>query len=245
MKKFIFLLAILSASPLYAQCPLGGCPTRTGFGYTRQVYQAVQPCQAVTTQPCAPIQACAPVETVQPCAPIETTVEPCAPVETCQPVETVEPCAPVETCDQCEYTPSIVARKTTIGQCVNGSCPLRATAQTVATGTRNVVSNTLKGVAALLDRVNATRARYGLAALQVADLGAQRQAAYCASTGTLTHGSGVAEILAQNGQGFETAIQQWLQSPGHRALLLNGGYRYADVGVVRSGGRVWCAVRFR
>ena len=230
MKKFIFLLTLLSASPLYAQCP-GGCPTR--FGYTRQVaspfyYQAVQPCQACapveTVQPCAPIQACAPVETVEPCA----------------PVETVEPCAPVEACDQCEYTPSIVAGKTTIGQCVNGSCPLRV-AQTVATGTRNV----LKGVASLLDRVNATRARYGLAALQVADLGAQRQAAYCASTGTLTHGSGVAEILAQNGQGFETAIQQWLNSPGHRALLLNGSYRYADVGVVRSGGRVWCAVRFR
>lgn len=234
MKKVIFVLLALSASPLYAQCPLGGCPTR----YTRQVaspfyYQTVQPCQAI-----APCQAVQPVETVQPCAPIETTVEPCAPVETCQPVETVEPCAPV---DQCEYTPSIAAGKT----CVNGSCPLRATAQTVATGTRNVVSNTLKGVASLLDRVNATRARYGLAALQVADLGAQRQAAYCASTGTLTHGSGVAEILAQNGQGFETAIQQWLQSPGHRALLLNGSYRYADVGVVRSGGRVWCAVRFR
>lgn len=229
MKKFIFLLAILSASPLYAQCPLGGCPTR--FGYTRQVYQAALPC--------APIQACAPVENVQPCAPIETTIEPCAPVET-----TIEPCAPVEQCETCEYTPSIVAGKTTNGQCVNGSCPLRV-AQTVATGTRNVVSNTLKGVASLLDRVNQTRARYGLAALQIADLGAQRQAAYCASTGTLTHGSGVAEILAQNGQGFETAIQQWLNSPGHRALLLNGSYRYADVGVVRSGGRVWCAVRFR
>lgn len=228
MKKFIFLLALLGASPLYAQCP-GGCPT--GFGYTRQVaypfYQA--------TQPCAPIQACAPVATTEQCTP---TIEPCA------PVETVEPCAPVATCESecapCEYTPSIVAGKTTIGQCVNGSCPLRV-AQTVATGTRNV----LKGVASLLDRVNATRARYGLAALQVADLGAQRQAAYCASTGTLTHGSGVAEILAQNGQGFETAIQQWLNSPGHRALLLNGSYRYADVGVVRSGGRVWCAVRFR
>lgn len=239
MKKVIFVLLALSASPLYAQCP-GGCPTR--FGYTRQVYQAVQPCQAV--QQCA-IQACAPVATVQPCAPIQAsveTVQPCAPIETtiepCAPVETVEPCAPVEQCETCEYTPSIVAGKTTIGQCVNGSCP-------VATGTRNVVSNTLKGVAALLDRVNQTRARYGLAALQVADLGAQRQAAYCASTGTLTHGSGVAEILAQNSQGIETAIQQWLNSPGHRALLLNGSYRYADVGVVRSGGRVWCAVRFR
>ena len=230
MKKFIFLLALLSASPLYAQCPLGGCPTR--YGYTRQVYQTIAPCQAV--------QACAPVETVQPCAPVETTIEPCAPVETVEPCAPVEPCSPVETCDQCEYTPSITG-KTTIGQCVNGSCPLR----TVATGTRNIVSNTLKGVASLLDRVNATRARYGLAALQVADLGAQRQAAYCAATGTLTHGSGVAEILAQNGQGFETAIQQWLNSPGHRALLLNGSYRYADVGVVRSGGRVWCAVRFR
>lgn len=240
MKRLIFVAALLIASPLYAQCPLGGCQrSYTGFGYSRVTptyrastgfygaFQTVQPCQAVETV--APCQA---VETVEACAPVET-VEPCA------PVETVEPCSPVATCN--EYTPSIVEGKVSVGQCVGGACPLRTTAK-VATTT---VANTLKGVASLLDRVNQTRARYGLAALQVADLGAQRQASVCATTGTLQHGAGYAEILAQNGQGLETAIQQWLNSPGHRALLLNGSYRYADVGVVRSGGRVWCAVRFK
>ena len=100
-----------------------------------------------------------------------------------------------------------------------------------------------------LSAINAVRARYGLAAL-VSDPrleeGARYQANYCARVGRLQHASGVAEILAQNRQGLETAISQWLNSPGHRALLLNGSFRYAGVAVVRDHyGRFWCAVQFR
>ena len=75
--------------------------------------------------------------------------------------------------------------------------------------------------------------------------GAQYQAGFCAYRGALVHGSG-AEILAQNNQGIETALNQWLNSPAHRALLLNPSYRFGGVAVHRDGsGRVWCAMRFR
>ena len=107
--------------------------------------------------------------------------------------------------------------------------------------------NTL--ISALLQRVNAARARYGLCALaQDSNLEAQsyNQAYYCARAGYLWHGAGAAEILAMNWQGFDCAISQWLNSPPHRSLLLNGGFRFAGVATYRDGyGRVWCAVRFR
>lgn len=171
-----------------------------------------------TVEPCAPIetiQPCAPVEAVEPCAPVET-IQPCAPVETCAPVQTIQPCAPVEA------VPETIVRS-------EGVCPIRRT------------------TASLLSRLNAVRARYGLAALKLdatLEAGAQRQAAYCSQTGALIHG-GAAEILAQNGSGFDVALDQWLASPSHRALLL-GCYTSAGVGVrVDSRGRAWCAVRFR
>ena len=137
--------------------------------------------------------------------------------EPCEP--TVEPCAPCG-----EYEPIKASSGT-----VYRSCP------TVAKAT-------------LLDRVNAFRAQYGLSALAYDSTltgGAQYQAGFCAYRGALVHGSG-AEILAQNNQGIETALNQWLNSPAHRALLLNPSYRFGGVAVHRDGsGRVWCAMRFR
>ena len=104
-------------------------------------------------------------------------------------------------------------------------------------------------VASLITAINSVRARYGLGAL-ISDArlesGSYYQASFCSRLGRLQHASGVAEILAQNNQGIETAINQWLNSPGHRALLLSGSFRYAGVAVVRDNyGRVWCAVQFR
>ena len=104
-------------------------------------------------------------------------------------------------------------------------------------------------VATLIASINAVRARYGLRALATdayLESGAYTQASFCSQIGRLQHASGVAEILAQNNQGLETAISQWLNSPGHRALLLSGSFRYAGVAVVRDRyGRVWCAVQFK
>lgn len=96
---------------------------------------------------------------------------------------------------------------------------------------------------------NRIRARYGLPELTsdaTLDAGCASQANYCASVGALIHGGGVAEILAMNSSGFDSALNQWLASPAHRAILLSGQYRVAGVAVVRDrNGRVWCAMRFR
>ena len=96
---------------------------------------------------------------------------------------------------------------------------------------------------------NRIRARYGLPELTsdaTLDAGCASQANYCASVGALIHGAGVAEILAMNSSGFDSALNQWLASPAHRAILLSGQYRVAGVAVVRDrNGRVWCAMRFR
>ena len=222
MRTILSAVLILTASTVYAQCPGGVCPIRSGYatrGYASRVYARayVAPKYASVET----IQPCAPVETVEPCEPVET-VEPCAPIETiqpCEPVEAIQPCAPVQT------FPEAV----TVSECVGGVCPIR-----------RATSN-------LLTRLNAVRARYGLAALKLdatLEAGAQRQAAYCSQTGALIHGN-AAEILAQNGSGFDVALDQWLASPAHRALLL-GRYTSAGVGVrVDSRGRAWCAVRFR
>lgn len=116
----------------------------------------------------------------------------------------------------------------------DASCPIR---------------EVVKRVATLLDVANATRARYGLPALKLdtnLEAGSQYQASFCSRIGGLQHAAGYAEILAQNYQGIETALNQWINSPAHRALLLNGAYRFAGVGMVRdASGRVWCAMRFR
>lgn len=226
MRFILSAVLILTASSVYAQCPGGVCPIRgyASQGYASRVYARAYVAPKYACAPIETFQPCAPVETIQPCAPIET-VEPCAPIETCEPVETIQPCAPVETVEPCapvEAVPETIVRS-------EGVCPIRRT------------------TANLLTRLNAVRARYGLAALKfdaTLEAGAQRQAAYCSQTGALIHGN-AAEILAQNGSGFDVALDQWLASPAHRALLL-GRYMSAGVGVrVDSYGRAWCAVRFR
>ncbi|MGN0930594.1 MAG: CAP domain-containing protein [Thermoguttaceae bacterium] len=100
----------------------------------------------------------------------------------------------------------------------------------------------------LLEIVNDCRARFGLKSLRpdrrLFD-GANVQTRRDASRGFLLH-EGSPEILAQNLAGFEEAIKQWLASPAHRALLLNGAFTRCGASFYRdSYGRVWCAVRFQ
>lgn len=225
MKKLIAILAVLSASSAFGQCPTGNC-ARVYYAPIMPRYQ-VQPCQAVqqVAQPCQAVQ----------------------PVEACAPVATIEPCAPVETSatETCEPSAEGVLKIKEIDECV-GACPLRSAAKAaVKTATAPV-----RAVANLLASANATRARYGLPALQFDEslaAGANYGANYCARAGQVCHAPGCGyEIVAMNGQGIETAVNQWLDSPPHRALLLNGRFRYAGVSVVRDRhGRAWCAMRFR
>ena len=254
----------------YQQSTFNGALTRVPA--TTRFIPYVGRAEAPTPAPCASVGECSETA-IEPCAPVETsTVEPCAPVESSTPCEpfapgsiTCEetssipaPCEPVETSTACEtcdpITPQFQSYRPAVNQeCASNSCPLRtatrAVANTAATATRTAVKLASAPLHALLDRANATRASYGLPAFtydETLEVGALNQAAYCSKVGTLVHGGGCAEILAQNSQGIETALNQWLQSPQHRAMLLNGCYRYAGVAVVRDGyGRSWCAMRFR
>lgn len=225
--KYISIIAAvvaLSASTAFAQCWGGRCYTR--------VYQYAPTYGYWTSGQCTPcerVQACVPVETVPPCADVPNKYSEV--VDAC--VESVPPCgnvtstpAPCETCG--EYSP-IKTDGLVYRSCPTGACPLTA-------------------VASLLDALNATRARYGLRALAYdATLtgGSQYQASYCASRGALIHGSG-AEVLAYNNEGVETALRQWLNSPAHRALLLNPSFTRGGIAIHRtSSGRVYVAARFR
>lgn len=207
----------------------GACPSSCyAYAPTYGSYAAIRtcaPCQSVSVEPCAPVSEPAP------CAQTQEMVENEAAMDAyCS--ENIGACEPVtgEYCPTCEAV--------TVSTCPTGACPLR-----------QVGKNVSQRVASLLDSANAVRARYRLPALALdvnLETGSQYQAQYCASVGGLVHGAGVAEILAQNSQGLETALNQWLNSPAHRALLLNGSYRYAGVAVHRDAyGRVWCAMRFR
>ena len=101
---------------------------------------------------------------------------------------------------------------------------------------------------ALLSEVNKARAAYRLPPLAIDErlrVEASERVRICAASGRLRHGGG-AEVLAMNSGGINAASGQWLNSPPHRALILNAGYRYAGVAVTRDArGRAWCAVRFR
>lgn len=234
---------VLCASQVFAQCPTGACPLRTTARvrtYERATFSATFNgglTRVPTTTRFIPF--CGAAQVVEPCAPIET-VEPCAPIETVEP----EPCAPVETCEPVA-TATTIQTNNKVQICPNGACPLRSVTRAAV----NTAVAPARAVANLLDKANKTRVWYGLPALtydETLTTGAEQQAQYCAKVGTLVHGAGCAEILASNWQGLETAINQWVQSPQHRALLLNGGYRFAGVAVVRDGhGRAWCAMRFR
>lgn len=108
-----------------------------------------------------------------------------------------------------------------------------------------------KDVLGYVSEINATRARYGLRALEIdvslvvaSEAHSQRQAA----RGQIYHAQGCgAEIVAQNwGVGVSFAIQQWLQSPPHRALLLSPQFTRLGVGVCKtSHGANYCTARFK
>ena len=108
-----------------------------------------------------------------------------------------------------------------------------------------------KDVLGYVSEINATRARYGLRALEIdvslvvaSEAHSQRQAA----RGQIFHAPGCgSEIVAQNwGVGVSFAIQQWLQSPPHRALLLSPQFTRLGVGVCKTThGANYCTARFK
>jgi len=97
---------------------------------------------------------------------------------------------------------------------------------------------------------NAQRAKYGLAALEIDhDLmdSARQHAAWMASSRSLVHTSRpVAENIAMGQPHSQSAVSDWMSSSGHRANILNRGYRQIGVAAYRTpGGTIYWCQQFR
>ncbi len=163
------------------------------------------------------------------CDPCQCGEDSCA---ACEPVETTETTEPVPACGQ-------VATQTTATICANGTCVRRP----VASAVRTTVA------ASYLAAANAIRALRGLPPLQYdpsLDAGSFNHAVSMSHYGALYHASGVNEICAQNGGvGIDGALQQWVDSPRHSAILFNPRYTRAGFANYRDQyGRNWCVARF-
>ena len=98
---------------------------------------------------------------------------------------------------------------------------------------------------AVIARTNAARARSGLPPL-AADgqlmSGARTHARWMAQNRNLSHGSGVAENIGMGQTSASEAVTSWMQSSGHRANILDGGYTRIGVAMAHSpnGTAYWC-----
>jgi len=93
---------------------------------------------------------------------------------------------------------------------------------------------------------NAERARYGLPALEIDQnlmKSARRHCSWMTRNRRLVHTSlPVAENIAMGQRDSRMAVRDWMNSSGHRANILNRGYRRIGVAAYRtlSGTIYWC-----
>ena len=98
----------------------------------------------------------------------------------------------------------------------------------------------------MLSCVNAERARYGLPAFEIdpnLQNMARRHCAWMTTSRSMVHSNmSVAENIAMGQQDASAVTTTWMNSPGHRANILNGGHRYIGLcGYTASNGTVfWC-----
>jgi uncharacterized protein YkwD len=104
------------------------------------------------------------------------------------------------------------------------------------------------GESQIVEQTNTARLEAGAAPL-IVDCrlmgSARRHAQRMAAAASMFHSAGVAENVA-TGQPFASdAVVVWLRSPGHRANILNRGYRRIGVaGVVGPDGRTYWVQQF-
>ncbi len=98
----------------------------------------------------------------------------------------------------------------------------------------------------IVDYSNVERARYGLPALAVdVELmqSARQHATWMTVNQSLVHsGQPVAENIAMGQPHSQSVVQCWMNSPGHRANILDGGHRRIGVAAYRTatGTIFWC-----
>ena len=127
-------------------------------------------------------------------------------------------------------------------------CTLLAAATVEGLPGESVSANTFELIAieqAIVDETNAQRARFGLPALEVdVDLmnSARKHAIWMARHHSLQHSHGVAENIAMGYPTTAEAMSGWMNSSGHRANILNHGYRRIGVAAYQSSGGTiyWC-----
>jgi uncharacterized protein YkwD len=137
--------------------------------------------------------------------------------------------------------PSIVSRSKTTGKVLAFALVLALALSACLTPQQNEVAR----------HVNNSRAAYGRAPLgQNGELSdkAQRWAEYLAGSGGLAHSdlpSGISyrwRSLAENvgsGSSIGSVHQQYMNSSGHRANILNGRFNYIGTGYATGGGGVY------
>jgi uncharacterized protein YkwD len=98
----------------------------------------------------------------------------------------------------------------------------------------------------IVEQTNAQRAKFGLPALKV-DQGllqsARTHTAWMTNNRSLQHTSKpVGENIAMGQRTTDEAVNAWMNSPGHRANILNGGYKKIGVAAYRTpdGTVYWC-----
>jgi uncharacterized protein YkwD len=109
----------------------------------------------------------------------------------------------------------------------------------------------------ILRATNAARSTAGLRALSVnacltrlaqqhAERLAAEQTLYHQDLGSVSSACGTStagENVAMNHSGPSAMVGQWLDSPGHRANLLNGGFTLIGIGTARAGDGAWYGVQ--
>jgi uncharacterized protein YkwD len=98
---------------------------------------------------------------------------------------------------------------------------------------------------AIIERTNSERIRLGLEPLEVCSnliQSARVHTVWMARSQNLAHGRGVAENIAWGQETPHEAVQSWMNSPGHRANMLNPGHRRIGVAAYEAAdGRIyWC-----
>lgn len=99
---------------------------------------------------------------------------------------------------------------------------------------------------ALLQRINGERVRHGLRALvldPIIHLRARRHCAWMARNSSMVHGADPgAENIAQWYPDVNSAVNAWMNSPGHAANILNPNYSLTGVAAYTdASGRIfWC-----
>lgn len=110
--------------------------------------------------------------------------------------------------------------------------------------------------ARMVEKINDTRARHGLAPLRhdagLSDF-ARRHSADMSRKRTLFHTRDFTVIccwsaISENvgmADSLRGVHRAFMRSPAHRANILDGGKRAVGVGIVRSGGKLWVTEIFR